>query len=95
MTRRLSRRITTALHILERSGALQLRRGKSDDVVLLRTEQGHSSSVLAFNLPTRQWRDRQTQTNGTGFFSAMRRLGIGLDVVTAALVSAAGEDTKA
>ena len=82
------RRVDRCLHALAASGALRMRPAKKQgQVYLAGPEGGYSSSVLLFDLATAKWQDKRTDGSGQTLFSAMRRLGVPLDLVTAALVA--------
>lgn len=77
-----------AITHLAADGLLEVRPGKSERVVLLK----RGETILALDLASRRWRDRRTKTNGSGLYSAMRRLRVPLETFTAALVAASQGD---
>ena len=88
LKRYMARRVERCLHALAASGALRMRPAKKAGLVYLAgPEGGYSSSVLLFDLASAEWRDKKTDGEGRTLFSAMRRLGVPLEIVTAALVA--------
>lgn len=90
----ISRRTERALHKLAEAKAIRLHPAKKrGQVFLAGPEGGTSSSTLLFDLATGTWQDKRTDGQGAGLFAAMRRLGISLELVTAALTAdATGEE---
>lgn len=89
----MARRVERTLYALAASKALRVHHGKKGgQLYLAGPEGGPSSSVLLFDLTTGAWRDKRTDGQGSGLFAAMRRLGVSLELVTAALTADAMGD---
>lgn len=86
------RRIEHTLNALAMAGACRMRTGKQPNTVWLAgPERSEHQSVILFHLRTAEWRDKKSDTTGSGLFGAMRRLGLDLTTVTSAMALASNE----